>query len=252
MLILIIFSFNNMSYAGILDDFETSATKKRPKSEKRKSTRSCQSKKGCDNSSGFFAELFGELLTAILREGVQGTKARSSKYYRNTYIEPRKIGSPLLPKLRLDLSSQSISPNIQGNDFRIEVGESIAAVQLRATKYKEESPTDSMDYVSAHALYRLAFGNHVNFNLGVGASFLSGNKNTSGLSITLPFYWHFHENMGIEYKPVITSFNNNIVTDQDLSVLFNYKAASIAVGYRKLSSVGEALSGPYIGFSLRR
>ena len=256
MLILIAFSFNNISYAGMLDDFETSATKKKPKSENRNSTKSCQYKKRCNNSSDSFAELFvemfAEMIGAVIRAGAQGTSARTKMYKSSNYFEPRKIGSPLLPTLRLDLSSQSISPNIQGNDFRIEVGESTTAVQFRATKYKENSPTDSMDYVSAHGLYRLAFGNHVNFNLGVGASFLSGNKKTSGLSLTFPFYWHFHENMGIEYKPVITSFNKNIVTDQDLSVLFNYKAASIAVGYRKLSSVGEALSGPYIGFSLRR
>jgi len=259
------------SHAGMLDDFETSATaSNRTAKESRKSSGGCSPRKKCNSSSDddnfWLSIIFDMFFDAFRTEeqitrtttrgfltiGIETTLDRASNFQRNDFIKPRKIGSPLLPNIRFDINRQKVSSNVHSNDVRIEGGESLIGVQLRMTKFEEIKPADSLNFVSIHGLYRLSYGNTFNINLGAGVSVLSGNENTSGLSLTVPFYWHFHKNMGVEYKPIVTSFNGNIVTDQDLGVLFSYKAASFIVGYRSLSSVEESLSGPYFGFSLRR
>ncbi len=247
------------AFGGALDDFEKDATQDRGAEEQASNQQDCQSASECDEDdhSGNFcidivSSIFGSVTDAILTVGSHNTEVRASSNNSNTYITPREPGSPLLPLLRLDGSRHDLNNGLLGDDVRIELARSLLGVQARVTNFKETNPSDSLKLTSIHGLYRLSYGNTVGINLGLGISNLDGNSSTTGFSFTIPVYWHFHENLGIEYKPTFSQFNGTDVIDSDASLMFTYHAASLMLGHRTISSPNESLSGTYIGLSIRK
>lgn len=254
----ILIFISGASFGGTLDDFENDATTNRRTEERSNTNQECQTDQECEDdlSDNFcldiFASIFGSITDSVLTLGSSNTVARTSSHDPNADVTPREPGSPLLPLFRLDGNKQVLNNGVFGDDLRIELGRSLLGAQLRLTNFKETSPPDSLRLTSIHGLYRLSYGNTVGVNLGAGISNLQGNSNATGFSITTPIYWHFHKHFGFEYKPVFSYFNGTNVTDSDASLMFNYHAASLVLGYRTLSSPNETLSGAYLGFSIRK
>jgi len=257
-LIIINFLIVNAGFAGDLDDFENDSAKDRSSSDSSSKSEESESSDNYSFGDMLFDFVFDSIVDGIIssiryaiEEGVKISQERTygQEYY--TEYKFRTPGEPLLPVLRFDLHRQSANADISALDFRFEVGKGPLAVQIRHTHYSEIKPNDTMDFNQIHGLLRMSGGNNFCTNLGLGFSNLKGNNNTYGFSVTLPMFYHFHENIGFEFKPCWSFLHGNIIKDYDSSLLFTYKYYSLSAGYRYLVSPNNRISGPYIGTSIR-
>ena len=72
-------------------------------------------------------------------------------------VTPREIGEPTIPFLNVDIAFQSVKPDIEALDGRVEVGYGPMGFQYRWTHYDERLPERSLDLIQWHFLYRMCF-----------------------------------------------------------------------------------------------
>jgi hypothetical protein len=97
----------------------------------------------------------------------------------------------------------------------------------------------------------MSFGNHVEFDLGLGSSILDGENRKSGFSLTTPVLIHPKEFIGIEFRPTWSTINGNPLDDYDLGIVLSRSYGSLRLGYRWMRSEHESLDGPYFGVSFK-
>ena len=245
-LCLLIFSGN--TYAGKLDDFEKDVKKQ----ERRKGKKS-------DSSSGDFIDsCLGDAIGDIFIEGVAHlmiaggamSMARIDprpKHSSDEYFKARKMGEPLIPYLRLDISHREVESDLSAKDYHGEIGYGALAILYKKSHFEEETPADELDIEQKYILYRMSLDSHVEVGFGIGEFIINGNKRQSKASITLPIRIHPSDSWGVELRPAWSDGLN----DYDAAILFNRPYVSLKMGYRWVKSTNESLNGPYVGISLR-
>lgn len=254
-LILLLFILSPANgHSGKLDDFEKKASKP---SHSTKQSRQHSSDSSCRGIfyclfEDFFIEVFFELGHLVSYELVSAGYASSMRHtgeVGESRLRPRMTGEALIPKFRFDSHYQMVDSDINAFDSRFEFGRGPIGIDLRHTRFHETGIDDSLSVTEFFFLYRMSFGNHVGMNFGLGNFKLTGNRQNTSFAFSLPIHWH-EGYMGMEFRPVYTSINGSFVEDYDFRFMLNYKISSFQLGYRSIQVPGDALEGPYLGFSL--
>jgi len=245
----------SITYAGDLAQFESNLAQEESPIYFSNSDNCC-SNNSCSFGDAFLGEVFGELFGAIffygLFAGGQDSVARINSE-NNLDVVPRDLGEPLIPFMRFDTHYQWVDTDIYALDFRFEGGWGPFGFGFRRTKYNEKVKNYNKDelYTSQlEFLYRMSSSPHFEFDIGIGALYVNGDKDTSGTSVSLPVLIYPIKNIGIEFRPTWTSINGNSVRDYDGCLVFRTSYVSIKGGYRTVNVENESLNGPYVGVSI--
>jgi hypothetical protein len=210
-----------------------------------------------DRSEGiaelFFDVLFDstiDIMANLIAEGGEASISRVEDGHRYQGIKKRRTGEPLLPFVKLNLSTQYISEWIGATDLRFEVGKGPLAFEARMTRYRDESIDEKLDYDQIQALYRMSVGHKYGINLGLGYGRMQGGNEYDGLILSMPLLYYNGNRFGYEFRPVIFNAGESTVSELDISVLYAYKKMAFRLGYRTLDSPNETIDGMYMGLDL--
>ncbi len=258
-------------FAGKLNSFEESATQENPSKSHRKHNATYNACDDQNNSSClddndyeyFFLKIIGGIFAyggsmslgrviPFINQEMNNPSSLSISDNSITSDEdfpfklaPRKIGEPLIPFARVDISKQYISSNIRAHDTRFELGFGPLAVHHNYTRFTESPENDKLELSRTYGLYRMSFGSYVEVDIGMGRLILEGNRRSSQFFTTLPILIHPSKTFGLEFKPAWT----DNIRDYDLSLLASYRYLSLKFGYRWLKAGNTSLNGPYTGMS---
>lgn len=252
-----------MLQAGQLDSFEEEATEdkrhRRSQYEQRSSAYESDHDGDCSHNdnrcrtSHLLLDLTGSIFDGMIASGSAFSALRMEATTKTGRRNPyrRSKGEPMLPIVRFDLQHQTTDSGLYANDVRMEFGYGPLGVQGRYTRFIEELAQDSLDYAQFHVLLRLSYTQGIGLNLGAGVASLDGNDYTTGSSFTAPMFLHLTPNIGFEFRPTVSFFNGNAVTESDSMLMLTHNSTSLSLGYRSLESASQQISGPYMGLSLR-
>lgn len=162
-------------------------------------------------------------------------------------IPPRRLGDPLLPYARVDLTYRSVEQDISARDLRVEVGYGPIGVQVSDSHYQESNPTDSLTIQEIFGLYRMSPNAQCEVDLGAGTLTLDGDRTTTKPALTVPLLYQATSHWAVELRPAWA----DRCTDIDAAVLYSVHAVSLKAGYRWIESTHTSLNGPYVGMSVR-
>lgn len=254
LVIILVVSLSSPAFSGTLEDFEKDATEKRQHRYDKNEDE--------DEDEGFWVKFFGAIFG-----GLFGDDADDDDDYARSFSRNRRINSHsevpsinlkkqvyneiLLPAFRLDSSYQNVKSDIDALDVRAEAGYGPFAMQGRITRYTEEEPSDELDLIQVHGLFRLPVSDQLQVGLGAGALILDGDNRNSGFSLTAPILVYPREFLGIEFRPAWSKIHENPLNDYDLGLVLSHSHVALRLGYRWVRSENESLDGPYLGFTFR-
>lgn len=245
--------------AGTLDDFEKGATEETGRKErhgphkKKKTGHANAHPTSYDDMLKLFIDVFMDAfivggVASFDRISPEGTYSFSEEYWGYT-VDKRQAGEPLIPFFRLDASYQDVESDVIAWDTRLEAGYGPVGVQARRTHYEEEITGDDLETIQMHLLYRMSFVTRVEVDVGLGYLELNGNESASGASSTIPVKLRLLEYLGIEFHPIWSNINGNLIEDYDLSLTGGWRFLSVRAGYRWFTSGSSSLNGPHAGIS---
>lgn len=164
-------------------------------------------------------------------------------------VAPRAAGDADLPTVRLDLSRQWLQEDVTAFDARLEAGYGPLALQGRHTRFREDTPPDTLSMSYLHGVIRVAPASAFEFSLGLGAGRLSGSTSQSGVSTTLAATLRPWSSLELRFAPAWTALEHRTLGDYDVSLGWMPKHVGVRVGYRWLKAGTETLRGPYAGVS---
>jgi hypothetical protein len=238
--------------AGKLDDFEKGLIEWKDGDDKEEEPQKDNFPGSCFGD--FFGSCLGEFFSTMISNGSSASQERVRPDRGHDIAEglkSREPGEALIPFFRLDANYQDVESDVYAFDWRIEGGYGPLGIQFRQTDYREENPPDNLRVRQIHGLGRLSFGNRIEIDLGLGASFIEGNNKYSGISLTIPILIYPKEFIGFEFRPSWASINEYSINDYDLGILLNRRYVSLRIGYRWVQSANESLNGLYGGLSFR-
>ena len=162
-------------------------------------------------------------------------------------IAPHLPGDALLPFAGLYLSYQDVDSDVEAVDLRAEFGFGPLAISLRNTHYEEDDPSDELDIVQVHALFRLSPSEDFEIDVGIGTMTIDGEDLDTGLSLTFAARTMVMERVMLEFRPTISSINDTTIEDYDFGAALTIPFLSLRAGYRWLEAGESSLNGPYIG-----
>ncbi len=258
--LIVLFVFSAKAFAGKLDSFEEDAVKKTSQSRSNpSSSQNTGDSSGSCQDGGLFCDFFGSFLQFIgelIKAGghysfgrVAVSPGRSDEYYpgRDFQIEPRNLGEPLIPFVRLDLNLQPYSADVTATDMRMEAGYGPVALVYSNTAFNEFKSQDDMAISRLFGLYRMSFGPNFEIDFGLGRLYLSGNADSSYSYATIPIMLYPNKRYGIEYRP---AWAQNI-SETDFAIVMNTDYAGLKFGYRESRAGGEVLANGYVGITVR-
>lgn len=236
------------SFAGRLDDFESSVTKK--KHEKRDSRRHHRSKKdrqdhhhhdSDDGCHGFFGCLFAVFID------VDSSYSAEDNYDDS----PQPDRPPVDTGVTVDIAYQSVEPTIYGVDSSLEVKFGLINIDGRFTRYVETSPFDTLDVIQANLVFPVRLGRSFTLGGALGIYQMAGNSINTGGSLGLPISYNAPgSNWEFGMTPIWASINGNTITDVDFRVSYRASKLNFFAGHRAIDTGSQLLSGPYIGLGL--
>ena len=169
-----------------------------------------------------------------------------------------EVGTAGLPYLRCDYRWQYVNSDLDANDFLLEAGYQYAALYARFTRYEDRAANEDLDIKQYYGLLRMGgsddffFSGSFQVGLGAGGYVIKGDREQSGLALTVPILVYPSDYFGIEFRPAWASINEKTVSDYDISVSAGQRFIQLRTGYRWLWVQGEGhwLNGPYAGVSL--
>jgi hypothetical protein len=242
-------------YGGRLDDFEHGAT------ENSTSPKDHHFHNDGDDDDFAIEVEFAEAIFNIMVFGGRHSHLRMDSDYAamtddvesiwDFEVKPRELGEPITPLLKFETAYWYQDSDLYGTLSRFETGYGCVGFQLNNSYFRESDPTDDMNLMSWHILYRMSFSKHFEIGLGLGTAAVLGDNENSGSSFTMPIRMHTDKNWGIEYKPEWININGNRFADYDLGFYVDFKYGSAIVGYRWWDTKYTSLEGPYVGFAVR-
>jgi hypothetical protein len=209
----------------------------------------CDCHEGDDFASAFFLELGRVSFYASIYGGV-GSWVRmqgSSSGELEDLFPPRATGEPLIPFLCVDGQMQDGRAGVSAVDVRTEAGYGPFGFEYRSTHYDERRPEDTLTITRAHFLYRMSFSNYVELDVGPGYATLSGDRSTTGFSLTLPLRVYPCGTLGAELRPSWARMPGGTISDCSLLAVARRSVVSIKAGYRWASIGDVTLNGPVVG-----
>ncbi len=210
----------------------------------------------CDEGDDFGIAFFLELGRASLWSSVYGgvgswvrVQGSSSDEWASEF-PMRAVGEPLIPFVSVDGQMQDSGGDVSATEVRAEAGYGPIAIEVRRIGYRERRPEDVMTITRAHFLYRMSFSRSVEIDLGYGYATLSGNRNTTGPSLTTPLRVYPTSALGFELRPSWASMGGNTITDCSLLAVARRSVVSVKAGYRWTSTENVDLNGPVIGVAV--
>ncbi|MBF0196553.1 MAG: hypothetical protein HQL32_02535 [Planctomycetes bacterium] len=227
--------------AGILDDFETSATQDQKKNNEKKES---------SQGSSFFSSLLSTFLSS---DNETSTLSTTSKTPDSSSDNPSESIFPegYLPYIRLGFNKQREVNDLDANDFFAQLGYKSLAFKYRYTYYWEKEPADKLRVTNMYALYRFNITEFSAFSAGCGVYTLIGNQQTSGFSLCASAIIHPKKYVGGEFNYAWASLNGNNINDYDGALLIGIPKACLKLGYRNIHTTHQSLQGPYAGISLK-
>jgi hypothetical protein len=158
----------------------------------------------------------------------------------------RNDGDLLIPFVRYDFAHQIISGNIFANNHRLEAGYGPFAVLYEDYIFHEQAPGNTLTINRQMLVYRMSANKTIEVDFGLGQTILYGSQRTPLDTVTIPVRIIVSEGVALELRPTWA----NTMDDYELALHWKYQFGSLKIGYRSLISSGEALNGPFAGFSL--
>ncbi|VAW61290.1 hypothetical protein MNBD_GAMMA11-2404 [hydrothermal vent metagenome] len=254
--ILFFFFYSAQISAGKLADFENdiSRSKSERSQDRTSSSSKCHSCGSTSLSDSFFDALFEGILTGlvdgtaeIIAEGSDNSQQRVNKNADHTELSLRKHGEILIPYYRLNLNFQRIDSDIDGYDVKMEFGKGPFGLELRATRYKDDTTNEDLNYSQLQYFHRMSFGNSTGVNLGLGYGRLKGNTLFDGFILSLPILYKASDNVGFELRPLYFNASGVDITELDASILYTHRKLAFRAGYRSIQSDNVDISGFYLG-----
>lgn len=167
-------------------------------------------------------------------------------------LTAKMLGERAIPFARLDISRGLINSDITANDLNLELGFSLFSLNHRQSKLKESTPSDELTLKQTMFNFRPSFTEKLQLNLGFGYYSLQGESKlrSSAYKLGLGYYNGNRQGMGGEYQFIDTLRGDLTLTESDWSLHYGFPFAGVKVGYRKINSAGQSLSGPYAGMML--
>ena len=156
-----------------------------------------------------------------------------------------------LPTLYVDVRYERVEPDVNVFDGGLEVGYEFFGADFRYTHYVEDDPPDELDVYQWHGLLRWAATDRFETGVGIGALTLSGNKSTTGTSMTVPVRVTFEAPAALVFRPSWSWLGDNTIGDYDASVHYLWPNVSAFLGYRWFVSGKSSLEGAFAGVSVR-
>ncbi|MDH3346746.1 MAG: hypothetical protein OEM02_01410 [Desulfobulbaceae bacterium] len=183
--------------------------------------------------------------------GVINSVERVSTSLEDSDIALRRDGEPLLPYAAFDFTYQVVEQDVHANGYRFELGYGPVALQYRHTAYREDEPSDELDFRQVNALLRMSFGDVLECDLGFGVLTMDGEDSYSGFLWSFPILFHPIDYLGFELRPSWAIINDNTINEFDASLLVGQRYVFVRVGYRWVKTGDVTLEGGYLGLSLR-
>ncbi len=236
-----------------LDEFETAATKDDSQQDSHDQKKKDQDKNSSEDSLESF-DFFMEMLDYIFYFTCEGAKMSYARVGGATDIDPAKIeirqtGEPTLPFYEIDYKYMRVNSDIIANDVGFELGNGPLGFECHSTFFSETNPKDNLTLTQYHVLLRISPNHSQEYGIGVGTLYLSGNGQHSGFSVIFPIKFYLNRSFGIQFKPTYSWINDNLINDNELSLVLTRKFVSIKLGYRSVDTNGKSLNGPYLGFA---
>lgn len=246
------------SFAGKLDDFESSATKKKhekrdsrghpPSREHRNDDHRHHSDGGCH---GFFSCLFEIFIHVDVSSPPTGPydEADHPENLPHESGRPDKASGSSI--MTVDFAYQNLESGIFGLDTNFQLRLKRVNIESRFTRYIETSPYDTLDVFQLKVVYPIRLGRSLTIGGALGIYQLAGNGTNTGGSFGFPISykapgskWEFG------MTPSWTNINGNTITDIDYRVSYRNRKTNFFAGHRAINTGSQLLSGPYIGLGL--
>ena len=204
-------------------------------------------------SAGAFIFELGRATYYATVYGGMGSWARvegsSSGKWANDF-PPRTVGEPLIPFVSVDGQMQDVGGDVSATEVRAEAGYGPFAFEYRAIDYRERYPADALTIARVHFLYRMSFSQFVEVDLGSGYATVSGDRSTTGPSLTTPLRVYPVSALGFEVRPSWAWMGGGTITDCSLLAVARRSVVSVKAGYRWASTGNVSLDGPVIGVAV--
>lgn len=195
------------------------------------------------HGNAFGNEMFNLVMDVMAESG----KITLSRLSSDTDLaQQRVVGDILIPFVRYDFAYQNISSNIIANSHRVEAGYGPFALSLEDYAFHEQAPDNTLTIKQQLLLYRMSVNRIFEVDFGLGQTIVSGAKRTTLDTFSIPLRLAFSENIALEFRPTWA----NTIDDYEIALHWGRQYGSVKIGYRTLISTGDALSGPFAGFSL--
>lgn len=244
------------SKEGKLDRFEEGASEKKENESAENGRKNRRDEKDCESDDGEEDYEAGEVILNVALSTIYGgvgswvrTFGSNSKEL-NRYFPLRQPGDPLIPFLALEGFLHEAGADIAALNLRAEAGCGPFGVEFRTTRFTEESPDDALTVRQVHGLYRMSFSRNVEIDFGVGTTWLLGNSQVHGRSVTVPLRIYATRGLGFEVRPSWAWIGGNTLSDVSVLLAGHLDYVAIKAGYRRLAVSGVTLDGPVIGVSV--
>lgn len=201
-----------------------------------------------DDDSDFFLGFLEVALEGALYGGTESLSRVRGEPPQDwpTRFYPRQPGEPVVPFFRADFSYMAVDGDVEAVDGRVEAGYGPLGFQYRITHFTEDDPSDELDLISWHGLYRMSFAPYLTADFGLGQTTLRGNQSRSGFSMTVPFRIQLATPVSLWARPNWWWFNNNSRKDYEVGVGGHLRYASLLAGYRWVKAGRSTLRGPVV------
>ena len=162
-------------------------------------------------------------------------------------IGTRRMGDALIPFGSFEGGYQDIEGDVIAWDYRVEFGYACLGMSWRKTYYREDDTDFDLDIAQVHGLYRMTFGEALEMGVGFGSLEIKGEERNSCFSFTTPIRVHLKEGVGVEYRPVWSTIDEERFYDNDLALVLGSRYAFVRLGYRWFYHADESLSGFQFG-----
>jgi hypothetical protein len=183
------------------------------------------------------------MLYSFFLMGLMSGGATSS---RELYQQLKDSESPALPTIKVDLSYQWLTDNINGAIGRIEAGYLMFGADFEYIRYFEKSAPD-LSFLSGHVLLRTLFARFIGVNLALGVKSIWGARKRTGFEVGFPFYVYFNNYLILDFLPYVAFISNKRVYDMAAGFSFKYKVVGVRAAYRLINNEGQTLHGPQVG-----
>ncbi|WP_028974098.1 hypothetical protein [Spirochaeta cellobiosiphila] len=233
-------------FSGDLDDFERDINKQNPPSSPQKDN------SGTDGCWDGCAEGCFHIMGIIVFAGVDYSMMRSGmkSSHEDLSVIPRKVGEPLLPLIQVSTLGQYLGTDKVEMRNQVELGIGPVAFRYRGQNIFE-GYDDTLFTHQFLGILRVSLGNKIEWGLGSGLQLFYGNRERTGLVLTMPIKIGLTDHLFLDMTPNMISQNNTSSALYEGEALLSYHRGSLALrgGWGWFGNSNAMLTGPVLGLA---